>query len=145
MVHMQIGACGCCCCCCCCLHSLGSLVGAGIASAIPFKKPSGEREASAAPLYWFMLALGTASVVGGSLANGLWDWGSILLLIVLVLPAIQLGASFVAMVAIAVVPRFEDKNGYMSSLGRITLLSLAGTMIGIMVMGVGLMCLSVFR
>src|SRR5438105_3692403 len=40
----------CCCCCCCCLHTVGGLVGAGIASA----KPTGR---FAARLYWQTLGI----------------------------------------------------------------------------------------
>jgi len=91
---LQAGAgCGCgCCCCCCCLHSVGGLVGSGIAS-----RSADASESQAVKLYWAVLAISllvatlTLSVLPDS------NLAIALLVLVMVLPAVQFVAGLLAL------------------------------------------------
>lgn len=128
--------CGCCCCC-CCLHSVGSLVGAAVASGAD--KTALDHRTSAAPLYWLLLAVGgiLAAVFGGPLLGAHSDASAGVWILALGLPAIQLGVSVVAALIIAVVPTYPDKGAYLASLAKITGGAIAGTVLGIVLMVVG--------
>jgi hypothetical protein len=154
---------GCCCCCCCCLHSLGSLVGAIVGSVqtvrtpprpadpdfpFPYRRDEFELEGPVLPagiLYWLLVCfgLGVGAVwyllAGGSRSPN--DLFTGLLVALFCLPAVQLGASVVA--AIAVLLFYSDRAAAAARIGKITLGSLAGTMIGIAVMGGGCVMLRV--
>lgn len=135
---------GCCCCCCCCVHSLGGLAG-GIIGSIRKGKPDPEtlttdaliqKESEiqrshryAVRVYWLALTLcGFATcvvstiveprepVIGPAIIAGF-------------LPAGQLAASIFALIYINVFPPVR-KDVCLARLGRITLLSFVGGVIG---------------
>jgi streptolysin S family bacteriocin protoxin len=140
--------CGCCCCCCCCLHSVGGLVGAALGSVpvpslddgyyiedennpgqyklirVPGKKTSN----SAVGLYWGLFGILCAIAALVPFGNG---GGGGLLLAVMVLPGIQLTASFAALLAIAF--RGGTRPEYLQ-IGKITLGTILGTVIGVGIM-----------
>jgi hypothetical protein len=134
------------CCCCCCLHSLGGLIGAGIGSA-------GSRGRSAVGVYWlvlFLLAVVTetgsilllfveetksgVTVMGSQFESGI---GAGLLILIMAAPAVQLAASIVAAIVVAIDwgPTFvDDQNARLGAIGRITLGTVIGTGIGVLFM-----------
>jgi hypothetical protein len=147
--------CGCCCCCCCCLHTLGGLIGgiAGTVKAIeprprpadpdfpfPFRRDELEEEGQVLPagiLYWLLVCFGTGLVSAWFFlsqtpqrSENLWVG---FLVALMVLPLVQLGASAVA---IAIVGLFyTDRATAALRIGKITLWSFVGTLIGIGIMG----------
>jgi hypothetical protein len=150
--------CGCCCCCCCCLHSLGSLVGGLVGTAqpiktgprpvdpdfpFPYRRDEFELGGAVLPagtLYWLLVLFGMGLCgVWVFLSHGLGRTdpsGTLLEILaywVLGLPAIQLGASVVA--ALAVVCFYSDKAAAGARIGKITLWSLVGTLIGAAAIG----------
>jgi hypothetical protein len=126
------------------LHTLGGLLGAAVASTPP-------KGRAGVGIYWLVLAIAVAltPVVGIAWAvfedsrNGPWGRedvteviGGSLFILLMVGPAVQLGASVVAFLVIGLLPayRFHDKEASIWAVGRITVGMLAGTGIGILVM-----------
>jgi hypothetical protein len=148
--------CGCCSCCCCCLHTLGSLIGGIVGSTqpirararpvdpdfpFPFRRDEFDVEAETLPagaLYWLLVCLGLG-------VGSLWYFLSegarrpedlfygFLVSLIFALPVVQLGASVVAALIVAVF--YADRATSMIRVGKITLWSLVGTGIGIAIMG----------
>ena len=111
-------------------------------------KASLESARRAVPLYWLTLAaLTLVTCVVTPLMNSPRDAVVVTLLVVgLGLPGLQLIASIVAFVIIALGP-FRDRGAAGEQLGMITLKAFLGGVIGtgIMAAGLGLMSLSKFR
>ena len=147
---------GCCCCCCCCLHTIGGLVGAitGSVSLIeaqpirmadpdspfPFRRDEFEDEGPVLPiaaLYWLLVVflIGVTCVVTyfetGATQPETLGWG--LFVAFMILPALQLAASLLSLLAVAVF--YPAKSMPLKRVGKITLWSFAGTMIGLLLMG----------
>jgi hypothetical protein len=116
--------CGCCCCCCCCLHSLGSLVGA--AAVVSKTAKPGHR--SVALMYWIVLAVLT---IGTFAYYGERQEAS-LVIIALAMPLIQLAAAVVT--AVGVVLFGQDTRSELVQVGKITVWTILGALIGIGVM-----------
>ena len=135
-------SCGCCCCC-CCLHAIGGLIGAAAAPVFgsggtptPFHYDVDDFDAELPPLtkpglsaiavYWSTFLILTA--LGGliALANGVVG----VVVLVLVLPLVQLGAVFVALVLLASSPR-SVASGQLWQLGKIALGLVVGTGLGV--------------
>jgi hypothetical protein len=147
--------CGCCCCCCCCLHSLGSLIGGIVGSVqsvkapprpvdpdfpFPFRRDEFDVEGPVLPagiLYWLLVCFGLGvTAVWFYLSEGTNRPENVfvgLLVALFFLPAVQLGASLVA--AVAVLLFYTDRAAAGIRIGKITLWSLVGTLIGIAIMG----------
>lgn len=136
-------ACGCSCCCCCCLHTVGSVVGAGVGSRTPAalraaKAPeANESRSSAKKLYWLSLLFVSAVVPGIYFASetphdveeAFLVVGAILLG---ALPLVQLGASLVTAILLGVAPAtvIPAKGEAFRALARITLGTVIGAVIG---------------
>jgi hypothetical protein len=144
--------CGCCCCCCCCLHTLGGLIG-GIAGTVkPIAPPAdpdypfpfrgeeldeGGQLLSASALYWLLVALGTGLGAvwyflheGSRRADDLFVG---VLGALFFLPLIQLAASAIAIVVVLLF--YPQRDTAARRIGKITLWSFVGTLIGIAIMG----------
>src|SRR5438132_1613588 len=79
-------------CCCCCLHSVGGLVGAGMVS-------GGRSGRSAAGLYWLVLVV--LSILAGIVTGIVYNEPLAgFFFLILLMPAVQLGASVVAALVI---------------------------------------------
>jgi hypothetical protein len=144
--------CGCCCCCCCCLHSVGGLIGAA-AGSTPARFESDERYVRyiedesnpgnykqvslrqrpvgtpATGLYWLVLALMCLVV---SLFGLPWDRTTHdegLFLVIFALPVIQLAASAVTLIGVLFMSA-ANRKACLIQLGRITLWSFVGAVIG---------------
>jgi hypothetical protein len=160
-----IAAQACCCCCCCCLHTIGGLVGALVGSLMRVRATPRHREydedadipfrrdelppsftVPAALVYWGLVSLGTlgtflamafSSGTGKVSPNDLFlaALGTILFL-----PVVQLGAFFVALIAVALCPKslIPDKTAAVVRVGHIGLWSFVGTIVGLGVMILGL-------
>jgi hypothetical protein len=157
----QILPAGCCCCCCCCLHTMGGIAGAIVGSAtrmesrpvyetdpdspFPFRRDVFEEDVpliSPVLLYWLAVALAvfvtvgvTALMIGGG--PGMNDPFSLLaagfFVAVMLLPGLQLIASLVAVVLVAI---FYPERGYsLRRLSRITLYCFGGALVGTLLMG----------
>ena len=124
--------CSCCCCCSCCLHAAGGLVGASIGSGQALVK-SKDRDKSVfgVTVYWgvFALLAVASTLVVAYTSEALVAF----IFIILCAPAIQLVASVVALLVVAVSP-VPDKGPAYSALGWITLWSVVGSAIGFAVM-----------
>ena len=151
-------ACGCCCCCCCCLHTIGSGVGGLVGSLLPVsprpKKmadPSApfpfrrdefydEEEMMFSPtlLYWLMVSV-LLSLGGGwfFVSDGMrsgpfrhpeYLFYGFLIAAIGFLPFIQLGASLLSCLAVAIF--YTDKRTAFIRIGKITLWSFVGGLIG---------------
>lgn len=130
-----------CCCCCCCLHAIGGLIGAGVAS--PSKTPPPEvppasadgvaevPDHSAAKLYWSLVIIASAIVAASASASD--EAGVGLLILALLLPGVQLGASFLAAIVLLCSKR-DDRFHRLRHLGKITLYAFAGGLIGMVLM-----------
>jgi heme/copper-type cytochrome/quinol oxidase subunit 1 len=112
-------------------------------SPFPFRRDEFETEGPllpAAVLYWVLVAV--VAFVGAGLCaitNGSNFLDSLLvggLLMVLVLPAVQLGASVLAVLAVLLF--YSEKTLALQRIGTITLWAFAGSMIGMALLGVGL-------
>lgn len=145
-----------CCCCCCCLHTLGGIIGAINGStqrldSRPFhftdekEEPFGTRrdafddEPPVMPvpvLYWLLvLFLGAVTAVVTYLGSPTGDpsmFGAGVFIAFMFLPALQLGASFLTMLAILVF--YPQRRFPLRRVGRITLWSYVGTIIGLLIM-----------
>jgi hypothetical protein len=152
--------CGCCCCC-CCLHTIGGLVG-GVAGSVqplrrrpkpvdpdfpfPFRRDEfDEEEPAFSPtmLYWLLVSFLIAVTVVWYYVSSAATRGPLradrtellmgLLVAVMILPGLQLGASALAALAIALF--YGEKVTPLLRVGKITLWSVVGTLAGIAVMG----------
>ncbi len=143
---------GCCCCCCCCLHALGSLVGGVVGSVtpiaeepkpvdpdfpFPFRRDELENEPDFMPataLYWLLVLFVLACVPvwfffdRSSPDSAFYG----LLAGLFFLPLVQLGASVVCLIGIAIF--YIDKANALRRLGQITLWSFVGALAGIGIM-----------
>jgi hypothetical protein len=158
VVLLQAGSC-CSCCCCCCLHSVGGLVGGiigsrkyvepylepnpDLTSPFPFRRDQ-EQAISVLPttgLYWALVLslVGVCGFPGGYVCSGMWLQPDSLLIgllfAFLVLPAVQLAAS---LLALFVVLFASEKRTALRRIGKITLWSFLGTMFGTIAMALGL-------
>ncbi len=115
----------CCCTCCCCVHSLGGLVGAGIAlaRATPGLAP-GEPAPRLGVLYWLVLQglLGLSFVIAE-------DADTALFAMILLLPGLQLLTSLVCLIILAC-SSISNKRPWYRKLGRVTLWGFLGGLIG---------------
>jgi hypothetical protein len=151
-VPAQAGAC-CCTCCCCCLHAIGGIIGAVAGSVVrveptpkapdpsfpfPFRRDEEDPEFPFLPvlLYWalFLLLTGLTwlglTLSGPRVAPGdMVGWGVVL---VIVLPAVQLGASLLSLLLVSVLPTtaVPDRPGARKRVLRILIWSLVGTLTG---------------
>ena len=123
--YVQVCCCGCCCCCCCCLHSLGGLVGA--AAVVATTSKPGHR--SVALMYWIVLAVLTI----GTFAYYGERQGESLVIIALFMPLIQLAAGVVTAIGVAI-SFGQDVRFGLGQVGKITLWTILGALIGIGVM-----------
>jgi hypothetical protein len=146
----------CCCCCCCCLHTLGGLLGAVSGSIttiepppvrmtdpdapFPFRRDEFEDEGPIIPtplMYWMLVAflIGVTAlwpyVMDGMRNPGMMVWG--LFIAFMILPALQLGASVLSVFGVLLF--YPSKGLPLRRVGRITLWSFVGTLIGTLVMG----------
>jgi hypothetical protein len=156
---------GCCCCCCCCLHTIGGLIGGLVGTTqtidppprpvdpnfpFPFRRDELEQAGPLLPLallYWLLVCFGIgltmlwvllferarpeeAFLTGGFIA-------------IMILPGIQLGASLLALFAVLLF--YADQTAALMRLGRISLWSLVGTLIGGGLMGMGCILMGGFR
>jgi streptolysin S family bacteriocin protoxin len=131
---VTLAAHGCCCCCCCCLHSLGGLIG----SAVGGTKAHTEEARRTVKVYWLVL-LGLIPLTVASLSNvdsPRFQLGLGLVLTAMVLPGVQLGASFFTLCA----GMFFALDIRM--LGRITWMGFLWGLIGFLVMAVPLILMS---
>jgi hypothetical protein len=155
-----------CCCCCCCLHSLGAIIGAGIAPAFGRRRTIRTQEEedyadfgvdrpvrghgpSAVGLFWLStLVLGSLVIIGGGIlsaaqtVSGEFVSGALggLFAIVMLAPALFLIAAAVAALILGLSGR-PDKLLELRQLGRITLGMVLGTVIGIVPMAAVLLVL----
>lgn len=123
-----VAPCCCCSCCCCCLHSIGSLTAAITAGATESGQP-------AAGLYWrCVVGVLIATAVGSVVMTGNPGGGFLVVLIaILALPVVQLAASLVAVVLILVLP-CSDRAAFLWAIGKITLWTVLGAVIGLLMM-----------
>jgi hypothetical protein len=157
-----VAPCCCCCCCCCCLHTVGSLVGAGVASrvrAAGFDVRSEEEfwasqseydraasEQAAVRLYWYLLT-GIATVIGLVSVTLLGEGGQLVpvssasllwavIILLLFFPLIQLGTSFLTAIVVACASDswFPDRAAAFKRVGKLTMSMVAGAVIGIVAM-----------
>ena len=162
-----VAPCCCCCCCCCCLHTVGSVIGAGMASRVRSgrfavrseedfwaRQPDDDREASehaAVRLYWYLLTA-TATLVGlismtllgegrsSSISGASILWTAVILL--LFFPLVQLATSFLTAIVIACASDswFPDRPAAFKRIGKITVSMVVGAVAGIGAMvGIGVM------
>jgi hypothetical protein len=150
--------CGCCCCCCCCLHTVGGLVGGVVGSVaqirphpkpidpdFPFRCDELEEEAPVVPpslLYWlllsFLIAVTAVWYYLSSSGRGVPFGGNPselligLFVAVLILPGLQLGASVLAVLSIALF--YGEKATPLLRVGKITLWSFVGALAGMLIM-----------
>jgi hypothetical protein len=142
--------CGCCCCCCCCLHTVGGLIGAGIAPAFGRKNrmpilyyydeefdvalPSIQKTGvSAVKVFWLISLI--CAILGAliGLVEGAEGFVVGLVILALVYPAVQLGSAMLVAFWLAVSSR-DDKRYQFKQLGKITLGLFLGTVAGILTM-----------
>lgn len=128
---------GSCCCCCCCLHSLGGVVGAIVGGSRGLPPTAAEHlearsaERYAVKVYWrSMVAVVVLALIASLLENPGSESVLIALLVVaLGLPAGQLAASVIALITLNALPHARKADS-LRRLGRITLYSLVGGLIG---------------
>ena len=146
----------CCCCCCCCLHTLGGLGGAVVGSSqhidtrpyhsreaespFPYRLDVFEEDLPLIPpvlLYWALVALMVAATtVGTFLYSGAGNAGHLvwgLFLAVMVLPGLQLVASLLSVIIVALF--YPERSYSLRRLGKISLWSFVGSAIGMLLMG----------
>lgn len=153
-VTLAVG--GCCCCCCCCLHTIGGIIG-GVTGSLrpidhqpreildpdfpfPFRRDEEEIIDTGLPpnlLYWLLVGflIGLTAVIS-YVAEGTYNPNSLgvgLFVAVMILPALQLGASLLAAIAIGLF--YPDRGEALARIGKITWWSFAGSMIGLVAMG----------
>jgi hypothetical protein len=157
VVLLQGGGCGCTCCC-CCLHSVGGLVGGiigsrkyvepylepnpDLTSPFPFRRDQEQAISvlSATGLYWALVVslVGVCGVAGLFLTNGMRPDSLLigLLFAFMVLPGIQLTASLLALIGVALFA--SEKRTALRRIGKITLWSFLGSVFGTIAMALGL-------
>jgi hypothetical protein len=124
--------CSCCCCCCCCLHSIGGIVGASIGSGQSLVKTHDrDKAAFAISVYWGAFAL--VAVVSTLVIVVMSEPIVAFLTLILFTPVIQLMASAVALLVVAVAPLQNKGSGY-AAIGWITLWSFSGSAVGLVIM-----------
>jgi hypothetical protein len=146
---------GCCCCCCCCLHTLGGLIGAVVGSVnpiqaapvrmsdpdspFPFRRDEFEDEGPVMPataLYWLLVVfLIAVTAVWYYVDRGARNPEDILfglLIALMIFPALQLGASLLSLIAVALF--YPSRSMPLKRVGKITLWSFVGTIAGIVFM-----------
>ena len=119
------------CCCCCCLHSLGGLIGAAAAS----RRKPGVLVGTEIDNYWVFLVLLTGlTVILSALLNESSAWGFVMVL--MVMPAIQLVCSLVAAIwgQVRGGEIVAEKRARLRTIGKITLWSFIGMMVGLLAM-----------
>jgi hypothetical protein len=147
---------GCCCCCCCCLHTLGGLGGAIFGSSahidtrparsldpdcpFPYRRDVFEEDLPLIPptlLYWSMVTL---SVMATCILTYLWTGvnspGALfagLFFAVMFLPGLQLVASLLSVLIVALF--YPERSYSLRRVGKITLWSFAGAILGMLLMG----------
>ncbi|MFO0564748.1 MAG: hypothetical protein U0263_03750 [Polyangiaceae bacterium] len=143
--------CSSCCCCCCCLHAVGGLMGAAMGSAWAVAPAAGDAEAPKAAardgaavtvaVHWtIVVALSVVTFVIASLVDvhdGIWIG---LAAVVIGLPAFQLTAFLLGLLLAPAFP-VPDKLGSLKALGKIFVLSVIGSIIGGVLLAVGLVML----
>jgi len=148
------------CCCCCCLHTIGGIVGAGVAPLIGAKNPlplgyyyEEEDEyavpdvskpgVSAVKVFWFMSL--AAAMIGGLIgsANGGQGFFVALVILFMVFPGVQLACAIVTLIWLALSTR-PDKSFQLKQVGKLTLGLVLGTVAGILAM-VGILALFSLR
>ena len=147
-------ACGCCCCCCCCLHAIGSAAGGLVGSLLPVEARPKQMADPSAPfpfrrdeffdeeemmfsptlLYWLMVSMVTSvGSIWMFLNDGTFThpeyllWGFLIAAIGF-LPVVQLAASLLCCIVIAMF--YTDKRTAFIRIGKITLWSFVGALIG---------------
>jgi len=155
-VTLASGCCSCCCCC-CCLHTIGGLAGALSGSLLtiqphlrpvdpsfpfPFRRDELDQEDTtfpAAALYWIVVSVLILVVTVGFFVQETmpnFDEPSFLIGGVLIalfcLPAIQLAASLLSLIVVAIF--YREKYVSLVRIGKITLWSFVGSMAGALVM-----------
>ena len=156
-----------CCCCCCCLHSLGGLIGAAVSlhlgggpayrtdAAVEeyddgFDQPRSVVASTARPdeshgrftansLFWqsFLFLMFLAMVVGTISSQSLFGPAIIILML---MPLLQLASAAIALFALAVSSR-TDRGYQLRCLGRLTLGTIVGSLLGLGVMWAALVML----
>jgi hypothetical protein len=151
-------ACGCCCCCCCCLHTVGGAVGGLVGSLLPVKSRPKINYDPAAPfpfrrdefydeeeimfsptlMYWLMVAVVTSLgstwffIQEGTFTHPEYLLYGFLVAAIGFLPAIQVVASLLTCILVAIF--YSDKRTALIRVGKITLWSVVGTVIGTAIM-----------
>jgi hypothetical protein len=133
---------GCCSSCCCCFHTVGSLIGAALARA-PKVTPSDtpvaviagaptEPKYSATKEYWLSFLIGSVilMMILGVYLDGNDRAAGMAIFYAILIPAVQLGASIIALVMILVSKR-PGQGERLGHLGRITLYAFVGALIGL--------------
>ena len=129
---VTLAAHGCCCCCCCCLHSVGGLIGSAVAST---KSTTDEARRTVKVYLLVLLALTVLTVLTVTRENR--DNVAVgLVITALILPGVQLGASFFTLCA----GMFLALDN--PTLGRITLKAFIWGVVGALIMIVPAMALS---
>lgn len=119
-----------CCCCSCCLHTLGGLIGAALATAT---KPA--EGGSATGFYWTCVLIQAAICILASAALSVMTG---LVIALTFLPLMQLIASLVTYVWILTRgSESPDRAANLQTLGSITLWSVIGAVLGLMLMMLG--------
>jgi hypothetical protein len=147
----------CCCCCCCCLHTVGGLIGGLVGSLLrvrpspplykedkdspfPFRRdePGPSFTLSPALTYWVLfslLSLGTFLyflLADSGPREPIWAG----ICTVFVMPGVQLAASLLALLVVAVCPRglMPDKRAALVRIGKISLWAFVGGLVGTLLM-----------
>jgi hypothetical protein len=142
---------GSCCCCCCCLHTVGGIIGAGVAPSfgannrMPLNYYYDEEDnisvrdiaktrVSAVKVFW-LLSL-AATILGTLIGSTQGGSGFIvgLVIVLLVFPAIQLVCAIITLIWLSSTSR-PDKPFQLWQVGKITLGLFLGTLGGIAAMG----------
>jgi hypothetical protein len=148
----------CCCCCCCCLHTVGGLVGGLVGSLLRVRpSPPAHKEDKGEPfpfrrddlgpsftlspavVYWVLfslLSLGTFLYFFFQDGPANRDLVVAGILTVLVMPGVQLAASLLALLVVAVCPAglMPDKRAAVVRIGKISLWAFVGSLVGMLLM-----------
>lgn len=129
--------CSCCCCCSCCLHTVGSLAGAAIGTAVAIKTARNRPQAlQVVAVYWVSTLTLLSMLIAISLLTK--SLLAILIIVLLLVPVLQLGASVITFVVGLIIAR--DRGDAMKTVGWITLVS---TVLGAIGLGLLVLFLSV--
>jgi hypothetical protein len=146
----EIRMCHGCCCCCCCLHTVGGIIGAGIAPAfgknnrMPITYYYDEEDGVALPniakagvsavkVFWLLslVAALLGALIGAAL--GREGFGVGLVILALVFPAVQLGSALITLAWMALSFR-SDKSFQLWQIGKIILGLVVGAVVGVLAM-----------